>query len=151
GFWARDLQTMMLKILDGLFDNTSGVLRVTHRLNIYTDVASPTDAARLTGTTFIDGLQKLGDHSLDLVAVAMHSDVEASLRKRDLITFRPDSEGKAAIEVFQGRRFFVDDTCPKVAGTNSPAYTTYIFGRGAFAYGVGGMDSDEAVETDRNA
>jgi hypothetical protein len=148
---ARDLQTMMLKILDGLFDNTNGVLRVTHRLNIYTDVASPLDAAKLTGATFIDGLQKLGDHSLDLVAVAMHSDVEASLRKRDLITFRPDSEGKAAIEVFQGRRFFVDDTCPKIAGTNSPAYTTYIFGRGAFAYGVGSIDPEDAVEMDRNA
>ncbi|MGH8245904.1 MAG: coat protein, partial [Gammaproteobacteria bacterium] len=134
-FWARDLQTMMLKILDGLFDNTNGVLRTTHRLNIYTDVASPADTAKLTGTTFIDALQKLGDHSLELTAVAMHSDVEASLRKRDLITFRPDSEGKPAIEVFQGRRFFVDDTCPKVSGINSPAYTTYIFGRDAFAYG----------------
>jgi hypothetical protein len=55
------------------------------------------------------------------------------------------------IERFQGRAFFVDDTCPKVSGTNSPSYTTYIFGRGAIAYGVGGMDSDEAVETDRNA
>jgi hypothetical protein len=126
-------------------------LRTTHRLNIYTDVASPLDTAKLTGSTFIDALQKLGDHSLELVAVAMHSDVEASLRKRDLITFRPDSEGKAAIEVFQGRRFFVDDTCPKVAGTNSPAYTTYIFGRDAFAYGTGAIDPEEAAEVDRNA
>jgi hypothetical protein len=149
-WWARDLQTIFLKILDGLFDNTNGVLRTTHRLNIYTDVASPADTAKLTGTTFIDALQKLGDHSLELVAVAMHSDVEASLRKRDLITFRPDSEGKTAIEVFQGRRFFVDDTCPKIAGTNSPAYTTYIFGREAFAYGTGVIDPDEAVEMDRN-
>jgi hypothetical protein len=151
GFWARDLQTMLMKTLEGLFDNTNGVLRLTHRLNIYTDVASPADTAKLTGTTFIDALQKLGDHSLELVAVAMHSDVEASLRKRDLISFRPDSEGKAAIEVFQGRRFFVDDGCPKVAGTNSPAYTTYIFGREAFAYGAGAMDPQDAAEIDRNA
>ena len=151
GFWARDLQTMLMKSLDGLFDNTNGPLRISHRLNIYTDVASPLDTAKLTGSTFIDTLQKLGDHSLELVAVAMHSDVEASLRKRDLISFRPDSEGKAAIEVFQGRRFFVDDTCPKVAGTNAPAYTTYIFGRDAFAYGTGGIAPEEAVEVDRNA
>jgi len=151
GFWARDLQTMLMKTLDGLFDNTNGVLRLTHRLNIYTDVASPADTAKLTGTTFIDALQKLGDHSLELVAVAMHSDVEASLRKRDLISFRPDSEGKAAIEVFQGRQFFVDDACPKVNGTNSPAYTTYIFGREAFAYGTGTMEPEEAAEIDRNA
>lgn len=151
GFWARDLQTMLLKMLDGLFDNAAGVLRTTHRLNIYNDVAAPVDANKLTGQTFIDALQKLGDHSMELVAVAMHSDVEASLRKRDLITFRPDSEGKVAIEVFQGRRFFVDDTCPRVNGVNSPAYTTYIFGRDAFAYGVGALDPEEAAETDRNA
>jgi hypothetical protein len=151
GFWARDLQTMLLKTLDGLFDNTNGVLRTTHRHAIYTDVASPADSAKLTGTTFIDALQKLGDHSLELVAVAMHSDVEASLRKRDLISFRPDSEGKASIEVFQGRRFFVDDTCPKVNGTNSPAYTTYIFGRDALAYGAGDQNPEEAAEVDRNA
>lgn len=151
GFWARDLQAMLMKTLDGLFDNTTGVLRTTHRLNIYTDMASPADAAKLTGTTFIDALQKLGDHSLELAAVAMHSDVEASLRKRDLISFRPDSEGKAAIEVFQGRRFFVDDACPKVNGTNSPAYITYIFGRDAFAHGNGAMEPADAAEVDRNA
>ena len=150
-FWARDLQTMMLKTLDGLFDNTNGVLRITHRLNIYTDVVTPADAAKLTGATFIDALAKLGDHSTELIAVAMHSDVEASLRKRDLITFLPDSEGKLVIEKFQGRDFFVDDGCPKVNGTNAPAYTTYIFGRHAFGYGVGSMDAEDAVETDRNA
>lgn len=148
-WWARDLQTMLLKTLDGLFDGTAGVLRTTHRHNIYTDVATPADTAKLTGVTFIDALQKLGDHSLELTAVAMHSDVEASLRKRDLIAFRPDSEGKAAIEHFQGRRFFVDDACPKVTGVNSPAYTTYIFGRDAFAYGVGEQDPDDAVEFQR--
>jgi hypothetical protein len=151
GFWARDLQTMLLKMLDGLFENAAGVLRTTHRLNIYNDVAAPTDANKLTGTTFIDALQKLGDHSMELVAVAMHSDVEASLRKRDLITFLPDSTGKAVIERFQGRAFFVDDGCPRVTGVNSAAYTTYIFGRDAFAYGVGGMAPEEAAETDRNA
>lgn len=150
GWWARDLQTMLLKTLDALFDNTAGVLRTTHRLNIYTDVASPADTAKLTGHTFIDALQKLGDASLNLSAVAMHSDVEASLRKRDLIAFRPDSEGKKSIEHFQGRDFFVDDTCPKVNGTNAPSYTTYIFGRDAFAYGAGEKDPDEAAEIQRN-
>jgi hypothetical protein len=150
-WWARDLQTMVLKTLEALFDNTAGVLRVTHRHSIYNDVASPADTAKLTGTTFIDALQKLGDHSLELTSVAMHSDVEASLRKRDLIAFKPDSEGKASIEHFHARRFFVDDACPKVAGTNSPAYTTYIFGRDAFAYGVGAQDPEELVEFQREA
>jgi hypothetical protein len=152
GFWARDLQRIMLKILDGLFDNTNGVLRTTHRLNIYQDVVagSITDAMRLTGDTFVDGLQKLGDANPKLTAVAMHSDVEALLKKRDLIDFLPDSTGKAQLRIFQGRRVVVDDGCPKVTGTNSPAYTSYLFGDGAFALGNGALESEDAVETDRD-
>jgi hypothetical protein len=152
GFWARDLQTMLLKVLDGLFDNTSGVLRTTHRLNLYSDVAagSITDAMRLTGDTFVDATVKLGDAGSRLAAVAMHSDVEAFLRKRDLIDYVPDSQGKPIIRSFQGRRVVIDDGCPKVAGTNSPAYTTYLFGPGAFALGNGALEAAEAVEVGRD-
>jgi hypothetical protein len=152
GFWARDLQTTLLKILDGLFDNTSGVLRTTHRVNIYSDVVagSITDAMRLLGDTFVDATVKLGDAGQKLVAVAMHSDVEGLLRKRDLIDYVPDSEGKPVLRSFQGRRLVIDDNCPKVSGTNSPAYTTYLFGPGAFGLGNGALDANEAVETGRD-
>src|ERR1043166_746553 len=121
---ARDLQTTLLQILAGLYDNTNGVLRTTHRLNLYSDVVagSITDAMRLLGDTFVDATVKLGDAGQKLGAVAMHSDVEGLLRKRDLIDFVPDSEGKFSIKTFQGRRVVIDDGCPKVAGTNSPAY-----------------------------
>ena len=67
------------------------------------------------------------------------SNMEALLMKRDSIDFLPDSEGKFQIKTFQGRRLIVDDNCPKVAGTNSPAYTNYLFGNGAFALGNGTM------------
>jgi hypothetical protein len=151
GFWARDAQRILMRILDGLF-GTSGVLATTHRLNIYSDVASGsiTDAMRLTGETFIDGLQKLGDANQKLTSVAMHSDVEALLKKRDLIDFIPDSQGKPQIRIFQGRRVIIDDNCPKVSGTNSPYYVTYLFGEGAFAWGDGVIDAEDAVETDRD-
>ena len=152
GFWARDIQTTLLQILAGLFDTTNGVLRTTHRLNLYNDVVagSITDAMRLLGDTFVDATVKLGDAGQKLGAIAMHSDVEGLLRKRDLIDFIPDSEGKFTIKTFQGRRVVIDDGCPKVAGTNSPAYTSYLFGDGAFAYGSGALDADEAVETNRD-
>jgi hypothetical protein len=152
GFWARDMQEILLKILDGLFDATNGVLRTTHRLNIYSDVVagSITDAMRLTGDTFIDGLVKLGDANQKIEAVAMHSDTEAFLKKRDLIDFVADSEGKMSLKVFQGRPVVVDDNCPKVAGANSSSYTTYLFGRGAFAWGEGSIDPEVATETNRD-
>lgn len=152
GFWARDHQTTLLKILSGLFDPAAGVCKDTHLVNIYQDVAAGniTDAMRLTGNTFIDGTAKLGDASQRLVAVAMHSDTEAYLRKLDLIDTLPDSEGKPTIKLFQGRAVIVDDSCPKVAGGNSPAYTTYLFGMGAFALGYDTqMDPNEATEVGR--
>ena len=74
--------------------------------------------------------------------MAMHSATEAALRKLDLIDFIPDSEGKAQIKTFQGRRVIVDDTMPVRAGTTSGlVYTSYLFGPGAFAKGAAPLDS----------
>jgi hypothetical protein len=97
----------------------------------------------LNGSTFVDATVKLGDRGDRLTAVAMHSATEAALRKLDLIDFIPDSEGKAQIRSFQGRRVVVDDTLPVRAGTTSGyVYTTYLFGPGAFAKGVSPLDSE---------
>jgi hypothetical protein len=151
GFWARDMQRILLKILAGLFDNTNGVLRTTHRLNIYSDVASGsiTAAMRLTGDTFTNAKQLLGDAKDKLTAVAMHSAVEADLAKQDLIDYLPDSTGKNRIRTYQGHRVIVDDNCQVTAGTNSSSYMTYLFGAGAFGWGEASLDPNEAVETDR--
>jgi hypothetical protein len=78
-----------------------------------------------------------------LTAVAMHSAVEAALRKLDLIDFLPDSEGKAQIRTFQGRRVVVDDHLPSRAGTtDGVVYTTFLFGPGAFAKGAAPLGSE---------
>ncbi len=72
----------------------------------------------------------------------MHSATEAALRKLDLIDFVPDSEGKAQIRTFQGRRVVVDDNLPTRAGTtDGVVYTTFLFGPGAFAKGAAPLDS----------
>ena len=85
---------------------------------------------------------KLGDRGDRLTAIAMHSATEAAIRKLDLIDFVPDSEGKAQIKQFQGRRVIVDDTLPTRAGTtDGVVYTSYLFGPGAFAKGASPLDS----------
>ena len=151
GWWARAFQRFILKILLGLFDNTNGVLRISHRLNIYTDIASPLEAAKLHASTFADGTGLLGDNSQALEVVAMHSEVETSLRKRELVQdFQPSGLTKR-IPIFNGRRVIVDDGCPKTAGANSPAYMTYVFGRGAFQHGLDETDPEDMTETDRAA
>jgi hypothetical protein len=71
-------------------------------------IAGQSASTRLNGSTFVDATAKLGDRADRLVAVAMHSATEAALRKLDLIDFIPDSESKAQIRTFQGRRVVVD-------------------------------------------
>lgn len=95
----------------------------------------------MNGATFVDACAKLGDRSDRLTAIALHSATEAALRKLDLIDFIPDSEGKAQIRTFQGRRVIVDDNLPVRAGsTDGQVYTSYLFGPGAFARGTAPLD-----------
>ena len=139
-YWNRQNQYMLINSLAGVFGAASmaGNLLAIHSES----VAGQTAATRLNGSTFVDATQRLGDRGDRLVAVAMHSAVEAALRKLDLIDFIPDSQGETQIRTFQGRRVIVDDTLPTRAGTTDGiVYTSYLFGPGAFAKGAAPLDS----------
>jgi hypothetical protein len=138
-YWARTDEGLVVSCLKGIFaaGTMSGNLLAIHSES----VAAQSSATRLTGATFVDATAKLGDRGDRLTAVAMHSATEAALRKLDLIDFIPDSEGKAQIRTFQGRRVVVDDSLPTRAGTtDGTVYTTYVFGPGAFAKGAAPLD-----------
>ena len=139
GYWARTDEGLVISALKGVFAAAS---MSANLLAIHSEsVAAQTSATRLNGATFVDACTKLGDAADRLTAVAMHSGTEAALRKLDLIDFIPDSEGKAMLRTFQGRRVVVDDTLPTRAGsTDGTVYTTYLFGQGAFAKGVAPRD-----------
>ncbi|MGD0538037.1 MAG: coat protein [Verrucomicrobiota bacterium] len=140
GYWARIDEGLVVSCLKGMFlaGSMSGNLLAIHSES----VAGQSSATRLNGATFVDATAKLGDCADRLVAVAMHSATEAALRKLDLIDFIPDSEGKASIRTFQGRRVVVDDNLTVRAGTTDGyVYYTYLFGPGAFAKGAAPLDS----------
>ena len=140
-YWARTDQGLLVSSLKGMFaaGSLSGNLLAIHSET----VAGQSAATRLNGATFVDACAKLGDRADRLTAVAMHSATEATLRKLDLIDFIPDSEGKAMLRSFQGRRVVVDDNLPTRAGTtDGTVYTTYLFGQGAFAKGSAKLDSN---------
>lgn len=140
GYWARTDEGLLISSLKGIF--ASGSMSA-NLLGIHSEtVAGQSAATRLNGATFIDACLKLGDRADRLTAVAMHSATEAALRKLDLIDFIPDSEGKAMLRTFQGRRVVMDDTLPVRAGTtDGQVYTTYLFGPGAFAKGSARLES----------
>jgi hypothetical protein len=139
-YWARTDEGLIVSSLKGMFAaaSMSGNLLAIHSESI----AGQSAATRLNGSTFVDACAKLGDRADRLTAVALHSATEAALRKLDLIDFIPDSEGKAMLRTFQGRRVVVDDNLPTRAGsTDGTVYTTYLFGQGAFAKGSSKLDS----------
>ncbi len=141
GYWARTDEGLVVSCLKGMFAaaSMSGNLLAIHSESI----AGQSSATRLNGSTFVDACAKLGDRADLLTAVGMHSATEAALRKLDLIDFIPDSEGKAMLRTFQGRRVVVDDNLPTRAGTtDGTVYTTYLFGQGAFAKGSAKLDSE---------
>lgn len=144
GYWARRDQVTLLAILDGIFAaaNMAGnVLDISG--------AQAPAVASITGATFVDALQLLGDNKDKLSGVMMHSATEASLMKQGLITNELEQFNGQEIRVkrFQGKRVIVDDGCPVAA--NGTDYTTYLFGEGAFAKGNGG--APVPTETDRDS
>lgn len=140
GYWARTDEGLLVSCLKGIFASAS---MSGNLLSIKSEsIAAQTSATRLNGATFVDATQKLGDRADRLTAIAMHSATEAALRKLDLIDFIPDSEGKAQIRTFQGRRVIVDDNLPVRTGTTDGlVYTSYLFGPGAFGKGSAKLDS----------
>jgi len=139
-YWARRFQVILLKILEGIFGDTTGMGE--NKLDISGGTG---DAAIISAKTAVDAIYKLGDNSEKLTGWAMHSATVAKLTKDDLIETIPPSEGKPAVRTFLGKPVVVDDSLPKNAGV----YTTYIFGAGAFGWGEGG--APVPVETARDA
>lgn len=137
-FWARDLQKELIQILNGAF----GAANMTNHI---LDISGTTKNNTFTGSTFIDAEQLLGDAKTDLTAICMHSAVEASLKKQNLIEYVQPSND-VGFGLYQGKRVIVDDGCP----VNEGVYTTYLFGDGAVAYGNGNPVGFVATEVDRD-
>jgi hypothetical protein len=132
-YWARKHQGQLINTTKGVFAaaSMSGNL-----LDIHATSSVDPDVNCLNGLTFIDAKQKLGDAKAKLTAIAMHSAVEASLLKQDLIDFIPVSEGKEMLATFQGARVIVDDGMPNALVSGFVQYTSVLYGQGAFAHGV---------------
>lgn len=139
GFWARDHQKEMLNILDGVFAATS---MTDHVLDISGKTGK---AAAFSGEAFIDAMQLMGDARNSLTAVVMHSATKSYLDKLNLIQTIRQSDA-VSFDTYMGRRVIVDDSCPAAGGS----YTTYLFGEGAIAYGVGSPVGLVPVEVDRD-
>lgn len=131
-YWVRVEQATFLKFLTGVFTTT---LASSNNNDVHATTGTPGTDNFLTAETFIDTAQLLGDSKGLLTAVVMHSAVEASLLKADLIDFVPDSTGQLMLKKFQGLDVIVDDLITTETINSATVYHTFLFGKGAVAMG----------------
>lgn len=157
-YWARQDEQLLISTVKGVLAEFDSIAGDPNLLKIAVEITGNTTADNvLTGFTFIDAKQKLGDQKDRLTAIAVHSEVEADLLKQGLIEFVPQEDGKQQLAFFQGLRVIKDDDLPKRAGTTSGSvYTSVLFGAGAIARGfaplttpVDGGFGTEGVERSR--
>lgn len=138
GFWARARQTVLLNELAGVFAAAS------MSANLH-DISAATGPANIISSdTYIDAVQKLGDHKDQVSAVMMHSAVEAKLAKDDMIEFRQPSSGSTFVPTYMGHQVIVNDLLTPASGV----YTSYIFGPGAIGLGNGAAPVPTEVDRD---
>lgn len=145
-YWQREMQKILLATLKGVFASSSMSGHVH-------DITGQTgDAALLSGATFVDAAQKLGDAKDQLTAVMMHSAIEAYLVKRQLIEYVEtvnEQNQPIRIPTFMGKRVIVDDAMP--FDTQNLVGEMYLFGQGAIALGNGSHPRIVETEIDRDS
>lgn len=149
-FWTRDMQKELIAILKGIFGTVAGEKSEIRLASNLLDISTLSgNAAKWSGSAFVDAQQCLGDAKELLTAVAMHSAVEAALRKQNLIdTVRPSDS--PTFDTYQGKRIIIDDGCPYEGSGATMIFTTYLFGEGAIALGNGSPVGFIPTEVDRD-
>lgn len=142
-YWTRDMQKILLATLDGVFKSSS---MSGHVLDIS---GESDDDALISGDSFIDATQLLGDAKELLTGVMMHSAVEAYLAKRQLIEYVQEKDQSVRVPYFMGKRVVVDDSTPYDTATKTG--TMYLFGNGAIALGNGSHPRIIETEIDRDS
>lgn len=144
-YWVGREQQILLSTLKGIFAEGTGM-----EGNIYTAKSTTKSgtAGKINGIEFVRAKNKLGDHSSQLKAVAMHSDVLTELEAQELIEYvQPAGAlGAEPLPYYLGKRVIVDDS---LTPDEHGVYTTYLFAQGAF--GKGNAVLPNPYEYDRNA
>lgn len=140
-YWSRWNQGVLLSLLDGVFASASMAEKV-HDIT-----AKAGDAALISGSTFIDATQLMGDAKDLLTGVMMHSAVESYLAKLQLIEYEETQDKSTRVPYFMRKRVIVDDAM--TFDTVTGAGVAYLFGEGAIAWGNGSHPDIQQTEVVR--
>lgn len=149
-YWNFNYQQIMLAQLAGVFADNAANDGGDMITDIYSDVVegSITDANRISGAAIIEAKHTMGDKNTKLAGIAMHSVVKKQLELLEPNNFVPKSATQP-FDMYQGLVLIVDDDMPVTAGSNSSAYTSYLFGEGAIGAGFNAAANYTPEEIDR--
>ena len=146
--WNFNMQAVLLNILKGVFADNDSNDGGDQTFSIYSDISSPLAANLISLSAIIETKALAGDKKSQYNTMILHSDVMKQLELLEENSFVPASETKTGFPEYAGFKLIVDDDMTQVAGTNSPAYSTYLFKQGAIMAGFNdsGNYIPEAVE-----
>lgn len=144
-YWIREQQKIMFEFLEGVqasndeLDNGDMLLDLTGLTG---------DAAMLSAPAILMGKQQLGDRASFLTAIVMHSAVHTNLQIKGFIATANPAVVDVGWGTYAGYTVLVDDSVPTEVVGGEIIYTSFLFGRGAIAYGEGTPELPTEVQSD---
>lgn len=138
-YWAVNNQQRLIQSSIGVLADNDANDSDDMMYDIYSDVVvgSLTAANYISPDAVIAAKSTMGDAAGALTVIAMHSVVFSELQRQEVIVYEKAAGTDIKIPTYLGYRVVVDDALPVTAGTNTPQYTTILFGQGAFVQGSG--------------
>ncbi len=146
-YWTRWFTSALVKVLTGLFDGTSGVLRTTHRKVSVGSTAN--NRKYLEFGTLIDAATLHGDNMERLAILLTPSKTWADLKKQNLakVTYELLKDGFGEVVrdergapvnaiYFDGKRVLITDEYPVDSSGANPIYTSFLVRPGALAFAM---------------
>jgi hypothetical protein len=134
-YWQRQFDMIIAATLQGVFADNAANDGGDMIEDISMDSAgTPASTNLISAEAVMDAAQTLGDVKSNLKLIVMHSDVNTRLAKQDLITFRPDSQGKVMVPYYLDYRVHVSDRATVVQGAHQMLYHNYLLGADAIGW-----------------
>ena len=148
-YWAREMQKVLLANLQGVMAanvaNNASDMVVNVALS---GAGTPTAANRIGPAAVLAAKQTLGDASDTLTGIVMHSAEHTELQRQQVIVYDPPATADVGFGTYLGHTVIVDDGVPAVVVNGNVQYTTFLFGRGAVAFGNGAPKTPIEIERD---
>lgn len=130
-YWVRNSELALVSVLKGLFDDSAGILKDTHRV---------VDSVPANFGGIVDASAKLGDNMKDLSILIAHPLAWAKLEKEQgskanyLPITGPDGKDSPQ-PYYQGRRVLLTEQSPKVTISATDYYPIFLCRAASMAFG----------------